>query len=801
MNRLKCNECGKTFRRRDYLQRHQASHTNARPFNCSICEISFNRKDLLDKHLHSRGHHRKSDLKSKKLGSVFVNAFVGQNEFHTAEKLQQSQVKVDDPVEDEATNVPASRANELRKAETLSLRSPVPDAEATRNANPTTSPIWNIQAEDPKSRVEFINLMNLEDSYGWLFDGPETPIPPSLESDIDDSFHIMDPREVTTTDASVASEFVLPEILQTKLVQFIQNNFGSVNPQLLSPERISLYISRFYSCFDLPYPIVHKQLLLSGDPEDPTWMFLGTAVLTIGMAYVKHETEKFSGEYKLAIDIHDELHTMLLVQVDKYQNMNDAPLELLLTLLLTDFFTTNLGTVPQVRKANIIHPMIMSLLQELDMYVTGKEPPVQQEPTREEWLVWIRYESFKRIAYFGYLIDVQRSFFRCKNPCISLFDVQLEVPYTDAAWYANDAKEFAKQYFMQPRGLTKRTTDLSKGSGDPASRVIELNEVTANGFLIPNVKSESRWPNFLWSLRRLMQPFRKNQEEYHFNCFSQYTRFIMLHGVLSLVGEFRNMSVIDLGNIKERLKMMGGKLEQSFFTWNGYFNHNIRKVNEASLNGIESEATLNNYGTTAALWANILMLKMGLLGLYCDIGLLIGYRSTVQRLKASDDKSSIQSPPSPERIGFYKLRLAKSDLILTSWATTKSGVYSNIEACKILQILFFNEDLLLSIPHASFCLYISVLTCWFFQSNRAIDEMHAMNLPEFDIASQGEEIEAEAFKYISVCLDNRGKGLDTNVNYVALVKALALHSIRVLERSCQWACTNSYIDDLYSLLF
>ncbi|ODQ57848.1 hypothetical protein WICANDRAFT_34630, partial [Wickerhamomyces anomalus NRRL Y-366-8] len=45
--------CAKSFKRKDYLQRHSSTHSNIRPFNCTICKCSFTRKDLLDKHTRS----------------------------------------------------------------------------------------------------------------------------------------------------------------------------------------------------------------------------------------------------------------------------------------------------------------------------------------------------------------------------------------------------------------------------------------------------------------------------------------------------------------------------------------------------------------------------------------------------------------------------------------------------------------------------------------------------------------------------------------------------------------------------
>lgn len=48
--RFCCNTCGKIFRKKQLLQRHQVVHSNNRPYVCSICPAAF-KVLLFDKHL------------------------------------------------------------------------------------------------------------------------------------------------------------------------------------------------------------------------------------------------------------------------------------------------------------------------------------------------------------------------------------------------------------------------------------------------------------------------------------------------------------------------------------------------------------------------------------------------------------------------------------------------------------------------------------------------------------------------------------------------------------------------------
>ncbi|KAK0638790.1 hypothetical protein B0T16DRAFT_231356 [Cercophora newfieldiana] len=56
-----CAYCGKSFTRKEHLERHIPSHTNVKPHRCGACQLSFARRDLLQRH-HSTYHEARDPM-------------------------------------------------------------------------------------------------------------------------------------------------------------------------------------------------------------------------------------------------------------------------------------------------------------------------------------------------------------------------------------------------------------------------------------------------------------------------------------------------------------------------------------------------------------------------------------------------------------------------------------------------------------------------------------------------------------------------------------------------------------------
>ncbi|KAG4442998.1 hypothetical protein IFR05_001529 [Cadophora sp. M221] len=58
-----CTYCGKSFTRKEHLERHIPSHTNVKPHRCTLCQLSFPRRDLLQRH-HFTYHEAKDPMQT-----------------------------------------------------------------------------------------------------------------------------------------------------------------------------------------------------------------------------------------------------------------------------------------------------------------------------------------------------------------------------------------------------------------------------------------------------------------------------------------------------------------------------------------------------------------------------------------------------------------------------------------------------------------------------------------------------------------------------------------------------------------
>ena len=93
---LFCPSCGKAFRTKKDLDRHEVTHSKVKPFACLQCDKGFSRKDHLKRHM----------VKVHSVGEVFEVIVENNNE--KAEMEMEDGENVDDPMELSELTVPGS---------------------------------------------------------------------------------------------------------------------------------------------------------------------------------------------------------------------------------------------------------------------------------------------------------------------------------------------------------------------------------------------------------------------------------------------------------------------------------------------------------------------------------------------------------------------------------------------------------------------------------------------------------------------------------------------------------------------
>ncbi|KAG7749791.1 hypothetical protein KL929_004832 [Ogataea haglerorum] len=523
------------------------------------------------------------------------------------------------------------------------------------------------------------------DSYDWLFghyNNYDLPTPSLDEPLIDpvypDSTHVAEPSQSLYT--GVYNEETIAIILD--LLQMPQLKLS------LSPVTVSYFADLFWTHFDANYPIIHKPLFSCRSHP-----FLLTMVIVIGMVYSKSSTN---------IDIAVQIQRKLLkLQMDTLCDSPDLRLDVMQSFLLTCYFSSNVGDVGLQKQAKLFHGTIIGVLDIPNLTRSLREPPLYDAQTLpadrlvELWKNWIQYESLKRLAFFAYICDSQLAYLHECHALISIFDLQLDLPYTDAVWAAADAETFADEYLKQPRELIPRRKQFG---------LLQL-ENWIN--IMPHVKEEGSWPNFLFSLRRLMQPYREHQKEYNMNCFSQFSRLIFLQGLISITWDLRWKGLQDLGIVsKRKMDTLTLRLQDAYNQWREYFDFQITTTNNIFMNKNDLKSTtlayLNRYDTSPIFWNNLTQYQFGLLLLHVD---------TIAVYKLASQYADAVSAENPHP------RISASAKI-QSWIRSQSSQASLSNACKLLRTVSLSAKMIFSIPHLAKYVATSCLVLWCYETFR-----------------------------------------------------------------------------------
>lgn len=559
-------------------------------------------------------------------------------------------------------------------------------------------------------------------------------------------------NEIATSNTTQNTKLQINDLTRQKIVDL----FPTITKLLtITVKRFNEYLDLYWFNFAQTFPIIHKATF------DPNAMdvYLLIAMLIIGMA---HSLDK--AEYDCSIAWNKKYRTVIHNVID--DNI-ELPLPLIQAVLLHNFSAKNFGDMRLNQLAQVDHGLNIMYLKFSGLLNTLTEPIVYKPRNANlkeltgQWYNWLHYETCKRAVFFEFICDTQHVTFS-KLELLSAFDIKLELPCTDEVWNAADPLKFFEEYQKQPRGLflrPKLTIPLGRGYNAKDSkgtssleplprdenhnlRYDESSNIKFSKILKPaalehdnsisttlqSIKMISKWPSFLWSLKSMMTAFKENQREYSLDCFSLFSRYIILHGLMRICWDMRGQGLLDLGVVsKKKLNEFFKKLERAFLNWKGYFDLHMKLYDEQVKNCESSGKTspsntnsrkglnssniflLNNYGPSNASWANISFYYTGLFCLYADIPSITMFAT---------EYKNFHSSANTQYKDIKEMEYERNKLIIEQWSRSLNGKLSLTEACKFLGLVYRNEEIINTFSHVPGTAYIAALMIWCFEIKR-----------------------------------------------------------------------------------
>lgn len=495
------------------------------------------------------------------------------------------------------------------------------------------------------------------------------------------------------------------------LISLFSESLNTMNCPLNDMEH---YFKTYWLKFNIIYPIVHYHTT----DVNKMNLYLLASILSIGMAMSRNQEA-----YNVSIGLRNQLRTFLYKEITETVK---ASLSLTQALLLDHFYSKMLGDCKHSRISQLFHGTAIGFLR-ISGYFDEIYPPdfevnslMTPSEMNMQWRNWVFFETRKRISYFGFILDSQHSSLFRHTQLLSIFEIQMDLPSSDALWEADCARTFISRLKMQPKGLLTRSRpcweiDTLRLKG--FNKKQEKSDAISDGYHGPSmtiVRREGEWPGFLWSLRRLMQPYKEHQKEYSLECFSQFSRLILLHGLMSISWDLNWRGLFDLGFVsRKKLGELSDRLVISLFNWRGYYDTHITMTNmtknDTNTNYDNEDTHLNDYNNSILFWSNMTMYYLSNITLHVDLALVLSFFNDY-----------ISSEPT-EVFEIYLKKLATHDKyenkreMVEKWAESIDGRMAEKESAKLLKLILNNEELVEDIPHAPWSVYVPCLIIWCFE--------------------------------------------------------------------------------------
>ncbi|KAK5555417.1 hypothetical protein LTR46_006442 [Exophiala xenobiotica] len=282
----------------------------------------------------------------------------------------------------------------------------------------------------------------LAEDLDWLFGNvalPEDfPMDPSLDITIPNDVSFASPNSTLSQQLSIDTPSLASGPWFTVRMRLL--DALRTMPQDLSGDtffdagNLKSFFDIYFTNYNAHFPILH-QASFNLDDAPP---LLLAALLTLGATLSPDPAH-----YRTAERIHESLR-WLIFSSGSFQP--PAPLWCLQALLLVQAYEKMFSTRRHHEMAHIFHGAVITLMRRGGSYSSDSTDDATKASSAERaWHSWVEQESFKRVAYFAFVIDAQHSSIFGHTPALSVSDVRLALPCADEVWDSSTPSSWKKR--------------------------------------------------------------------------------------------------------------------------------------------------------------------------------------------------------------------------------------------------------------------------------------------------------------------------------------------------------------------
>ncbi|KAL4860614.1 hypothetical protein BDV12DRAFT_191596 [Aspergillus spectabilis] len=476
--------CGKSFLRKEHLNRHLVTHTNSRPYKCFVCGRNFSRSDTLNRHVLQ--HNVPADGEKRTPSAC--------------QPCQRRKSKCD-------SNQPCSVC--VQRGETCVRGRP--SAHATR-----------------QSRRRSLVREENEDTPPASVNAGQSQNQSSQQPQLDPCISVVPDVSLPTFTPSRTPSFCLGE--STSLFCFVENSFPSGSGYQISagqPSEMQMGESASFlnsGAFpaSAPWPQLQAQSVTAqiGSSDfhhfHQAWPFLHVptftleenTLLTSAVANLSMWMRNEANRDHLVPDtINQALIQAFMPKIEESNLTADRPLQNLQALVVTLIWAI-LGDAPTLNLtwASQWTDIAISAFRQLGVLDALWLPENYRQSTEERWAL---VEQMKRLVYIVLRIDAYLSVMLDRPPTLRYQEMRIPLPVSEDLWRAKTMENRTQLRWNEPTGRARSVFSTMMRDG------LDTHGYTTGYLQMPHLSLEDNHFSLCAFLSELWAVSKEANEEHH----------------------------------------------------------------------------------------------------------------------------------------------------------------------------------------------------------------------------------------------------------------------------------------------